>query len=67
MPWILSSRPIGSRLGKKWSATSWPITTTGAPSEYSCGLIRRPFDTPIFLIANHPSETVEHCVRRGFE
>src|SRR5678815_1106202 len=41
------------------------MTTTGVPALYSCAFIRRPCDTPIFLIVNQSCDTVEHCVRRG--
>ena len=42
IPLMRSWRPSGSRSGKKYFATSSPMTTTGAPSADSCGVNSRP-------------------------
>ena len=50
MPPIRSSRPIGFEPGKKYFATSSPMTTTGEPSSTSCGEKTRPAVEVVFLI-----------------
>ena len=50
VPAMRSSRPRGSRSGKKCPAISVPITTTGDPSCVSCGVKGRPRSISYFLI-----------------